>query len=73
MTTKRIKNLIKKKGMNVKSLAEKIGYSRIHVSNTIHGHFKSSKVREAIANTLNIEPHKLWGKKENGKQACYAA
>ncbi len=65
MSVTKIKKLIKQKGMNVKLLGDKTGYSRIHISNVIHGHFKSPKAREAIAHALNIEPQKLWGIKDS--------
>ncbi len=49
---KKIKKALKENGLTVKSLSKKAGYSRIHTSNVIHGHFKSPKAREAIAEVL---------------------
>ncbi|NJL58264.1 MAG: transcriptional regulator [Desulfobacteraceae bacterium] len=66
MSIRRVKKTIAQNGMNITSLAKATGYTRSHISNVIHGHFKSPKAREAIANALNIESQKLWGK---GKEA----
>jgi lambda repressor-like predicted transcriptional regulator len=60
MATEKIKKMMVDKGLTLKKLAEKAGYSRVHCSNVVHGHFKSPKAREAIARALEANFSEVW-------------
>jgi lambda repressor-like predicted transcriptional regulator len=57
---KKIKKLLIDKGMTMAELAYESGYSRVHTSYVVNGHFKSKKAREAIARVLDVKPHEIW-------------
>lgn len=46
-------DLRKESGISVKKLAEKIGYSRQAVSETIHGHRLGTNIQSALLNIFN--------------------
>ena len=60
MSTKKVKKAMIDKDLTITKLAKKTGYSRIHLSNVINGHFKSAKARGAIAEALGKKPERLW-------------
>ncbi|QTA83890.1 HTH domain-containing protein, Cro/C1-type [Desulfonema limicola] len=62
MNAKNIKEAVKAKGMTIKKLSKEIGYTRSHVSNVIHGHHESPRVRKAISDLLGKTPQQLWAK-----------
>ena len=55
----RIKELIKEKGMSVQELAEKMGISRVGLSQHINGN-PSVEVLERIASALEVNPSDLF-------------
>ena len=62
----RIKELIKEKGMSVQELAEKMGSSRVGLSQHINGN-PSVEVLERIASALEVNPSDLFVQpKKNG-------
>ena len=64
----RIKELIKEKGMSVQELAEKMGISRVGLSQHINGN-PSVEVLERIASALEVNPSDLFVQpKKNGLQ-----
>ena len=63
----RIKELIKEKGMSVQELAEKMGISRVGLSQHINGN-PSVEVLERIASALEVNPSDLFVQpKKNGQ------
>ena len=62
----RIKELIKEKGMSVQEVAEKMGISRVGLSQHINGN-PSVEVLERIASALEVNPSDLFVQpKKNG-------
>lgn len=68
MSAKRIKKILIDKGLTIRSLAKKTGYSSSHISVVVHGHFKAPKARQAISKALGVDHDKLWGKPRRKKQ-----
>jgi transcriptional regulator with XRE-family HTH domain len=64
MVFKEIKKILIDRDLSIKTLAERIGYSRGHVSNIIHGHFRSTKARQAIAQELGVKLTEIWQEHE---------
>jgi transcriptional regulator with XRE-family HTH domain len=60
----RIKELIKEKGMSVQELAEKMGISRVGLSQHINGN-PSVEVLERIASALEVNPSDLFVQPKN--------
>ena len=60
MSAKKIKRLIRRKGMTINEVAERAGYHRVYVSYVIHGRFDSPRVRSGIAEALDADPSELW-------------
>jgi len=58
---KKVKKLLIDQDLTVAKLAEATGYSRVHMSNVINGHFEAPKVRRKIANVLKQDFGELWG------------
>lgn len=61
ISNKKIKKLLIDQDLTVAKLAETTGYSRVHMSNVINGHFESPKARQKIAEALNQDFSELWG------------
>jgi lambda repressor-like predicted transcriptional regulator len=72
MQNNEVKKCLIDKGMTLTDLAKKIGYSRVHVSNVIHGHWQSQNVRTAIARALGKSFHDLWGNQDHVIKICMA-
>jgi len=49
MLHKELKKILIEKDMSIKDLAEKAGYSRVHMSNIINGHVRSIKGEKLIS------------------------
>jgi len=62
---KEIKKMMVDMDISLKTLAERAGYSRVHVSNIVHGRWKSPKARQAIAGALGVDPQTIWPDWEN--------
>lgn len=75
-----IKSLLYLRKIKPATVAEKAGVSPITVRTVLNGHGTSSKVRQAIADLLNIPCERLWGPSAHrkhhkghynkGKKAC---
>ena len=58
---KKIKKLLIDQDLTIAKLAEKTGYSRVHMSSVINGHFEAPNARKKIAEELNQDFGELWG------------
>jgi len=60
MDKRKIKATLIEKGILQKEIAEKIGVTRSCVSSIINGHRQSRKVKQAVADALNVNVGELW-------------
>ena len=49
MPHKELKKILIEKDMTIKALAEKAGYTRVHMSNIVNGHVKSIRAENLIS------------------------
>jgi len=61
LPNKKVKKLLIDQDLTIAKLAETTGYSRVHLSNVINGHFEAPKARQKIAEVLNQKFGELWG------------
>ena len=59
----RIKEVIKEEGLSVQEVADRLGISRVGLSQHINGN-PSSEVLERIANAMNVEVWRIFASKE---------
>lgn len=59
----RIKEVIKEEGLSVQEVADRLGISRVGLSQHINGN-PSSEVLERIANAMNVEVWRFFASKE---------
>lgn len=59
---RKLKSLLVRKGIKQKEIADALGINRCVVSNVIAGRSQSRPVKRKIAEMLNADYHKLWGK-----------
>lgn len=58
----RIRFLMLKKGITGGDIARPLGVTRVAINQVIKGVFNSPRIREAIANALEVPHEKLWAK-----------
>lgn len=58
---KTVKKAMIDEDLDIVKIAEITGYSRVHLSNVINGHFEAPKARKAIAEALGRDFDELWG------------
>ncbi|BDV42403.1 hypothetical protein GURASL_13260 [Geotalea uraniireducens] len=58
----KIKSMLVARDITQQSIAEYLDISPAAVSGAINGHFNSRRTREYVAQLLNVDYHKLWGK-----------
>lgn len=63
-----IKLALKLKGILLADVAEELGVSRALVSGALLGHFRSSRVEQAIAEHLETTPEALWSDRHHKKE-----
>lgn len=61
---KKVKKLLIDQDLTVAKLAEKTGYSRVHMSNVINGHFEAPEVRLKVAKVLEQDFSELWNEQD---------
>lgn len=60
----RIKEVIKEEGLSVQEVADKLGISRVGLSQHINGN-PSTEVLERIANAMNVDVWRFFASKED--------
>lgn len=58
----KIKAMLVERDITQQSIADHLGISLAAVSGAINGHFASRRTREYVAQLLNADYQKLWGK-----------
>lgn len=59
---RKVKALLIKKGIKQKQIADALGITPGTVSGAIGGHYESRPVKEKVAQLLQMDYEKLWGK-----------
>lgn len=59
---RKIKSLLVKHGIKQKDIAAELGLTIGTVSGAINGHFESRRVKQHVADLLQKDYDKLWGK-----------
>lgn len=59
---RKVKSLLIENGIKQADIAKELGVTRGTVSAAITGYHQSRRVKQAVADALNIDYEKLWGK-----------
>ncbi len=59
---RKVKSLLIKNGIKQADIARELGFTRGTVSGAINGHHQSHTVKQKVADMLQIDYEKLWGK-----------
>ena len=62
---KKVKKAMIDKDLTTVKLSEITGFSRVHISNVINGHFEAPRARKAIADALGMDFNELWDGQPN--------
>jgi transcriptional regulator with XRE-family HTH domain len=62
MKPSKIKALLMEKEIRHKDIAEALGVSNALISGVLGGYFESRRVKQAIADALQMKYEKVWGK-----------